>query len=122
MAILVVSQDKQLAESMGISVQRIYLIASAIAGMIVGVSGYYYLKVFTANIGEWEVILMKAFAVALLIGPRINLGGLLTGGMALALLENMATLYVVPLGYRNAVTAAFIITVLLVKYRYSVRL
>lgn len=122
MAILLVSQDKQLAESIGINVKRIYLIASGIAGILIGISGYYYLKVFTANIGEWEIILMKAFAVALLIGPRINLTGLLTGGVALALLENMTTLYLLPLGYRNAITAIFIISVLLVKYKYSVRL
>jgi branched-chain amino acid transport system permease protein len=122
MAILLVSQDKQLAESVGISVERIYLIASAIAGVLIGISGYYYLKVFSANIGEWELILMKAFALALLMGPRINLVGLLTGGVALAVLENMATLYVLPLGYRNAITAVFIIAILLVKYKYSVRL
>lgn len=122
MAILLVSEDKQLAEAVGISVKRIYLVTAGLAGMLIGLSGYYYLKVFTANIGEWQIILMKAFAVALLIGPRISLVGLFAGGIALALLENMATLYVVPLGYRNAITAAFIITVLLVKYKYTVRL
>jgi branched-subunit amino acid ABC-type transport system permease component len=121
-AIIAVSQDSELCETCGINPGYIFITTAALAGTLIGIGGFIYLRFFAASIGDWVPVVAKSFAIALLIGRRVNILGLLTGGILLALLENIATLYFIPMGYRDIITAFFVILVLVLKYRHEVKL
>lgn len=88
------SEDHQLAQSMGISVETVFAQSWIIAGMVSSVVGVVLASLFSVDMGIGELGL-KAFAVVLLGGLE-SIPGAIIAGLTIGVLEMMAAGYLDP--------------------------
>lgn len=112
-AIRAVSDDQQAAVLMGINMDRVISVTFAIGSGLAGVGGamvgIYYGAVYPTM---GTVAGLKAF-VAAVLGGIGNIPGAMVGGVLLGLMESMGGAYL-SFGYRDAISFAVLIIVLLV--------
>ncbi|RAI03546.1 branched-chain amino acid ABC transporter permease [Acuticoccus sediminis] len=112
-AIVAVRMDRFAAALMGIKVNRIYAITFGIGALMAGAAGSVFAMVFPVTTNLSGVFLGKAFVVCV-IGGLGSVPGALVGGLALGLVEAFAG---VLLGPQNALTAGFVLMLLLLLVR-----
>jgi len=112
-AIRATAQNPDAARYMGIDTDRIYLITLGLGTALAGAAGSLLSMLFPVSpyIG-WDYLL-KTFAVVVLGGVG-SVGGTLVGGIILGVSENLGALYLGG-GYRNVVSFAIFLGVLLLK-------
>jgi branched-chain amino acid transport system permease protein len=87
-------QNKQTATLMGINVKGIYAGTWALSAVVSGVAGFLAAPIIFIDTNMGFVVL-KGFAGAVL-GGWGSIPGAIVGGMALGVMENLATVYVWP--------------------------
>jgi len=121
-AMRAVAEDKEIAELMGINVNRTIVTTFAVGGAMAGVAGILWGLLFRSVIHTTGFLPgIKAFTAAV-VGGIGNLGGAMAGGVSLGSVEAIAPLVILePLGVsgvsqlRDAVAFTLLILVLLVK-------
>ncbi len=109
------AQDKEVVVLMGIAPERLYLIAFAVAGVLAGLAGVLIGPTIGLTPTRGVSLSVLGFAAAVL-GGLGSLPGAIVGGIAIAVLRNLASVYV-DAGYADAVAYLMIIFVLLVRVR-----
>ncbi len=113
-ALRAVAQDRQAAALMGINVQRVislvFIIGSSLAGIAGVLVGLYYGQ---ADFYMGYTAGMKAFTAAVLGGIG-QMRGAALGGLLLGVVESMSVLVLPPI-YRDIITFAVLIVILLVR-------
>lgn len=111
-AMRAVADDQQAALSMGISIQRVFAIAWAIAAVVAAIAG-----VLVANIvgvsGDVSRIGLRVFPVVIL-GGLDSIPGAIVGGVIIGLLETYSGGYLKP-GLEQVVPFVALILILMVK-------
>jgi branched-chain amino acid transport system permease protein len=87
-------QNKQTATLMGINVKRVFAGTWALSAVVSGVAGFLAAPIIFIDTNMGYVVL-KGFAGAVL-GGWGSIPGAIVGGMALGVMENLATVYVWP--------------------------
>jgi branched-chain amino acid transport system permease protein len=87
-------QNKQTASLMGINVKRVFAGTWALSAVVSGVAGFLAAPIIFIDTNMGYVVL-KGFAGAVL-GGWGSIPGAIVGGMALGVMENLATVYVWP--------------------------
>jgi branched-chain amino acid transport system permease protein len=109
------AQDSEVVVLFGISAQRLYLLAFTMAGMLAGLAG----ALITPTIGltptRGVTLSVLGFAAAVL-GGLGSVTGAIVGGILIAILRNLASVYV-SAAYADAVAYVAIVLVLLVRVR-----
>lgn len=109
------AQDSEVVVLFGISPHRLYLLAFTMAGMLAGLAG----ALITPSIGltptRGVTLSVLGFAAAVL-GGLGSVTGAIVGGILIAVLRNLASVYV-SAEYADAVAYVAIILVLLVRVR-----
>jgi len=121
-AMRAVAEDSEIAELMGINVNRTISITFAIGGAMAGIGGILWGLLFRSVIATTGFLPgIKAFTAAV-VGGVGNLGGAMAGGVSLGSVEALAPLLLLePLGVdgvsqlRDAVAFVMLILVLLIK-------
>ncbi len=121
-AMRAVAEDKEIAELMGINVNRTIVTTFAVGGAMAGVAGILWGLLFRSVIATMGFLPgIKAFTAAVLGGIG-NLGGAMAGGISLGTVEAVGPLMILePLGVpgvsqlRDAVAFIALILVLLIK-------
>ena len=107
-----VADDQQVAQSMGISVKRVFAISWAIGAMVSAVGG-----VLVGNINGINIALadfgLKVFP-AVILGGLESIGGAIIGGLTIGILENIMGAYLdVYLGGGVKEVAPFIVLIII---------
>jgi branched-chain amino acid transport system permease protein len=109
------AQDSEVVVLFGISPQRLYMLAFTMAGMLAGLAG----ALITPTIGltptRGVTLSVLGFAAAVL-GGLGSVSGAIVGGILIAILRNIASVYV-SAAYADAVAYVAIVLVLLVRVR-----
>lgn len=121
-AMRAVAEDKEIAELMGINVNRTIVTTFAVGGAMAGVAGILWGLLFRSVIATTGFLPgIKAFTAAV-VGGIGNLGGAMAGGVSLGTVEAVGPLMILePLGVsgasqlRDAVAFVALILVLLIK-------
>ena len=121
-AMRAVAEDKEIAEPMGINVNRTIVTTFAVGGAMAGVAGILWGLLFRSVIATTGFLPgIKAFTAAV-VGGIGNLGGAMAGGLSLGTVEAVGPLMILePLGVpgasqlRDAVAFVALILVLLIK-------
>jgi branched-chain amino acid transport system permease protein len=111
----VAPQDREVVVLFGIAPERLYLIAFAVAGMLAGLAGVLIAPTIGLTPSRGLSLSVLGFAAAVL-GGLGSLPGAVVGGMLIAILRNLAAVYV-SAGYADAVAYVVIVAVLLVRVR-----
>jgi len=109
------AQDREVVVLFGISPQRLYLIAFVVAGALAGIAGALIAPTIGLTPSRGISLSVLGFAAAVL-GGLGSVSGAIVGGIALAILRNLAAVYV-NAGYADAVAYVLIVLVLLVRVR-----
>lgn len=109
------AQDSGVVVLFGISPERLYLTAFAIAGMLAGLAGALITPTIGLTPSRGVSLSVLGFAAAVL-GGLGSVTGAIVGGIAIAVLRNLASVYV-SAGYADAVAYVAIVLVLLVRVR-----
>ncbi len=121
-AMRAVAEDKEIAELMGINVNRTIVTTFAVGGAMAGVAGILWGLLFRSVVATTGFLPgIKAFTAAV-VGGIGNLGGAMAGGVSLGTVEAVGPLMILePLGVsgasqlRDAVAFVALILVLLIK-------
>jgi branched-chain amino acid transport system permease protein len=115
-AMRAVANDQQAAQSMGISIKKIFAIAWAIAAVVAGVGG-----ILIGNINGVNASLssfgLKVFP-AVILGGLDSIPGAILGGFIIGLLEALSGIYLDPLfegGSKEVVPFVILVVVLMIK-------
>ena len=121
-AMRAVAEDKEIAELMGINVNRTIVTTFAVGGAMAGVAGILWGLLFRSVVATTGFLPgIKAFTAAV-VGGIGNLGGAMAGGLSIGTVEAVGPLMILePLGVpgasqlRDAVAFLALILVLLIK-------
>jgi len=116
MSIRALVEDREVASLMGINPRMQFLLSVALVSAISGVAGFFYLRSFGGVIGDWAIILAKAFALTLFVGKTTNMFSLFLMAFVLALTENIIGGFI-SVGVKDIAAIIVIIASLLIKYR-----
>ena len=115
-AMRAVANDQQAAQSMGISIKKIFAIAWAIAAVVAGVGG-----ILIGNINGVNASLssfgLKVFP-AVILGGLDSIPGAILGGFIIGMLEALSGMYLDPLfegGSKEVVPFVILVVVLMIK-------
>jgi branched-chain amino acid transport system permease protein len=115
-AMRAVANDQQAAQSMGISIKKIFAIAWAIAAVVASVGG-----ILTGNINGVNASLstfgLKVFP-AVILGGLDSIPGAILGGFIIGILEALSGIYLDPLfegGSKEVVPFIILVVVLMIK-------
>jgi branched-chain amino acid transport system permease protein len=115
-AMRAVANDQQAAQSMGISIKKIFAIAWAIAAVVAGVGG-----ILIGNINGVNASLssfgLKVFP-AVILGGLDSIPGAILGGFIIGLLEALSGMYLDPIfegGSKEVVPFIVLVVVLMIK-------
>jgi len=109
------AQDKDVVVLFGIAPTRLYFIAFGMAGALAGLAGVLITPTIGLVPSRGIDLSVLGFAAAVL-GGLGSASGALLGGIAIAVLQNLASIYV-SASYADAVTYLTIVLVLLVRVR-----
>jgi branched-chain amino acid transport system permease protein len=113
----IVSEDQQVARSLGIRVKNILAQSWAFALVIAAISGILYASLYSVNTGNSLVGLTKALPV-MLLGGLESLHGALIGGIIVGIFEIVVGGYIDPLvggGFSNVAPLFLMLVILLVR-------
>ena len=113
----IVSEDQQVARSLGIRVKNILAQSWAFALVIAAISGILYASLNSVNTGNAMVGLTKALPV-MLLGGLESLHGALIGGIIVGIFEIVVGGYIDPLvggGFSNVAPLLLMLVILLVR-------
>ncbi len=115
-AMRAVANDQQAAQSMGISIKKIFAIAWAIAAVVAGVGGILIGNIngVNASLGSFG---LKVFP-AVILGGLDSIPGAILGGFIIGLLEALSGIYLDPLfegGSKEVVPFIVLVVVLMIK-------
>jgi len=115
-AMRAVANDQQAAQSMGISIKKVFAIAWAIAAVVAGVGG-----ILIGNINGVNASLssfgLKVFP-AVILGGLDSIPGAILGGFIIGILEALSGVYLDPLfegGAKEVMPFVFLVVVLMIK-------
>ncbi len=111
-AMRAVADDQQAALSMGISIQRVFAIAWAIAAVVAAIAGLLVANIVGVS-GDVSRIGLKVFPVVIL-GGLDSIPGAIVGGVIIGLLETYSGGYLKP-GLEQVVPFIALILILMVK-------
>ncbi len=106
-------QDRETAELMGVSVERIHTVTFALGAGLAAAAGALLGPVFLLYPSMGDLAALKAFSVVIL-GGLGNFGGAALGGLVLGVAEELGAGYVSS-GYRDAVGFVIMVAVLLLR-------
>ncbi|MCS6769068.1 MAG: branched-chain amino acid ABC transporter permease [Candidatus Caldarchaeum sp.] len=109
-------EDRDTASLMGVNPRTRLLLSVALVSAISGVAGFFYLRAFGGVIGDWSLILGKAFALTLFVGKTTNMFSLFAMALILALTENIIGGFIA-VGVKDIAAVFVIIAALIIKYR-----
>lgn len=110
-----VSQDKEMAALLGISVARMIMITFVYSAMLGGLAGVLVAPVLFVSVGMGSSIALKAFAASI-IGGFGDVTGAIVGGLVLGVIETFGAAYVsVP--YKDGFAFLALFAILLFKPR-----
>jgi branched-chain amino acid transport system permease protein len=112
-AIKATSFDREAASLAGIDVARIYALTFGIGAMMAGIAGSLVAIVYSFSPVMGDTFTMKSFVVVVL-GGLGSVPGAIVAGIALGIVENLASLLLDP-GYRDAIGFALLLFVLLAR-------
>lgn len=116
-AMRAVADDQQAAQSLGVSVRRIYAASWAIAAMVAATAGVVVGSINGLNADALSFIGLKVFP-AVILGGLDSVPGAVVGGVTIGVLENLAGGYLDPLvGGGTKEVAPFAILVLALMLR-----
>ena len=116
-AMRAVADDQQAAQSLGVSVRRIYAASWAIAGGVAAVAGVVVGSLNGLNASALSFIGLKVFP-AVILGGLDSVPGAVIGGVTIGVLENLAGGYLDPLvGGGTKEVAPFVALVLVLMLR-----
>lgn len=92
-AIRAVAQDREAAAMLGVPVQRQYLLAFLISGLLAGVSAVAYAPTYQVTPYMADEVLLSAFVVVVL-GGLGSVWGAIVGGLALGVVESLGAYYI----------------------------
>ncbi len=95
-AMRAVADDQMAAMSLGVSVEKVFALAWAAAGITAAAAGFIVGTVSGINLGGLVSIGLRVFPVVIL-GGLDSIPGAVIGGIAIGILENLATGYLDPL-------------------------
>lgn len=113
----IVSEDQQVARSLGIRVKNILAQSWAFALVIAAIAGILYASLYSVNTGNAMVGLTKALPV-ILLGGLESLYGALVGGIIVGIFEIVVGGYIDPLvggGFSNIAPLFLMLVILLVR-------
>lgn len=110
-AIQATSFDVEAAKLSGIDVDHIYALTFAIGAMMAGIAGSLIAVIYSFSPVVGDSYTMKSFVVVIM-GGLGSVPGVIVGGIALALVENVSSLLLDP-GYRDAIGFGLLIVLLL---------
>lgn len=106
-------QDKEMAELVGVDVDRIYMVTFSFGAALAGASGVLLGAVFWVYPAMGDLAALKSFAVVIMGGLGDFLGAI-AGGLLLGVAENLGAGYVSS-GYKDAIGFILIILLLLLR-------
>jgi branched-chain amino acid transport system permease protein len=112
-AIVAVRLDRDAAVLMGVDVKSIYAIAFGLGAALAGCAGVLMALIFPISPLTSSAYLGKAFVVCVL-GGLGSVSGALAGGLLLALVEGVGSVY---LGPAHAVTLSFVLLIIFLVVR-----
>ena len=112
-AVRAVIQDKRAARTMGINVERTYLLAFGVGAALAGVAGALLTPIYTLSPSIGGNFILAAFAVVVL-GGLGSVWGTYLGGLLVGVVEALAGFYVDP-DLRQAIWFLIFIAVLIVR-------
>ncbi len=116
-AMRAVADDQQAAQSLGVSVRRIFAVSWAIAAGVAAAAGVVVGSLNGLNADALSFIGLKVFP-AVILGGLDSVPGAVVGGVAIGVLENLAGGYLDPLvGGGTKEVAPFVVLVLVLMLR-----
>jgi branched-chain amino acid transport system permease protein len=115
-AMRAVANDQQAAQSMGISIKKIFAIAWAIAAVVAGVGGILIGNINGVN-SSLSTFGLKVFP-AVILGGLDSIPGAILGGFIIGLLEALSGMYLDPIfegGSKEVVPFIVLVVVLMIK-------
>jgi branched-chain amino acid transport system permease protein len=115
-AMRAVANDQQAAQSMGISIKKIFAIAWAIAAVVAGVGGILIGNINGVN-SSLSTFGLKVFP-AVILGGLDSIPGAILGGFIIGLLEAISGMYLDPIfegGSKEVVPFIVLVVVLMIK-------
>ena len=91
---LAVAYNQQVAQAMGINVERYFALAWAMAGVVSALGGIIWGSMLGVDV-QLAVVGLKVFPVVIL-GGLDSIGGALVGGLVIGIVENFAAGYLDP--------------------------
>lgn len=117
LAMQMVSEDHQVARSMGVNVRTVFAQTWVFAIVIAAISGILYGALHTVSMEIMEIGLVKAIPVVLLGGLN-SLVGALVGGLIIGVAEVVGAGYIDPIiggGFKDVVPLLVMLIILIVK-------
>ena len=108
--------NQQVAQAMGINVERYFALAWAMAGIVAAASGIIWGNMLGVDV-HLALVGLKVFPVVIL-GGLDSIGGALVGGLIIGIVESMVAGYVDPYvggGTKDFVPYVLMIVVLMIK-------
>lgn len=116
-AMRAVADDQQAAQSLGVSVRRIFAISWAIAATVAAIAGVVVGSLNGLNADALSFIGLKVFP-AVILGGLDSVPGAVVGGVTVGILENLAGGYLDPIvGGGTKEVAPFVVLVLVLMLR-----
>lgn len=116
-AMRAVADDQQAAQSLGVSVRRIFAASWAIAAVVAAIAGIVVGSINGLNADALSFIGLKVFP-AVILGGLDSVPGAVVGGITIGVLENLAGGYLDPLvGGGTKEVAPFVVLVLVLMLR-----
>jgi branched-chain amino acid transport system permease protein len=113
MAMRAIAQDRDAADLVGISANKIFMAAFAVASALAAAAGALVGPIFVVNPAMGFMPFLKSFVVVLFGGVGSVMGSIV-GGLTLGVMETLGAAYV-STQYKDAVAFALLIVVLLFK-------
>ena len=107
------SENEQVAKTLGLNIDFLYMLSFGIASLLAGLAGGLLLPLYGAFPSDGLEPLLKGFAVVL-IGGLASIRGSLYGGLLLGVFESFATFFF-SAGWNNVLVVVLVMIVLLFK-------
>ena len=115
-AMRAVADNQQVAQAMGINVERYFALAWAMAGIVAALSGIVWGSMLGVDV-QIAVVGLKVFPVVIL-GGLDSIGGAMVGGLIVGLVESLASGYLDPyVGGGTKDFAPYVLMILVLMFR-----
>ena len=115
-AMRAVADNQQVAQAMGINVERYFALAWAMAGIVAALSGIVWGSMLGVDV-QIAVVGLKVFPVVIL-GGLDSIGGAMVGGLIVGLVESLASGYLDPyVGGGTKDFAPYLLMILVLMFR-----